>query len=150
MIGSIYYFNKTIYLLRVPLPARDVYNIILRPLYIFTNFFDCCHTQIHDNINLDNFRSRSVNYKQCLNSLQTALIRLWKLTSFPAGFLERPELSLRTIWNNIACISNIQYKRLRRYQHVGSVLVKVHSKYIKNTYSSVLHSHKVILPLLNI
>ena len=124
-------------MLLVPLLSRDVYNIILRPLYIFTNFFDCCHTQTHDNINLDNFRSRSVNYKQCLNSLQTALVRLWKLTSFPAGFLERPELSLRTIWNNIACISNIQYKRLRRYQHAGSVCIstsksslKIYKKYI--------------------
>ena len=38
--------------LRAPgtLPTRDVYNIILRPLYIFTSCFDSCHTRIliHD------------------------------------------------------------------------------------------------------
>jgi len=46
LIGSIYSINKQIYVLPVPLLSRDVYNIILQPLYIFTDFFDICHKQM--------------------------------------------------------------------------------------------------------
>ena len=49
-------------MLRVPLTACGVYNIILRQLNIFTDFFDICHKQmlIYNKSNLDNFLSRSV------------------------------------------------------------------------------------------
>jgi len=33
-------------MLRVPLTACGVYNIILRQLNIFTDFFDICHKQM--------------------------------------------------------------------------------------------------------
>jgi len=36
----------TSYMLRVPLLPRDVYNIKLRPLKIFTEFIDICDTQM--------------------------------------------------------------------------------------------------------
>jgi len=45
-IGSIYYFNKNRNMLRVPLPTRDAYTIILRPLYMFTDLIDICHKQM--------------------------------------------------------------------------------------------------------
>jgi len=63
--------------LRVPVPARDVYNIILRPLNIFTDFFDICDKQmlIYNYIIFGQLSIKDcVNYEQCLNSLQTALI----------------------------------------------------------------------------
>jgi len=40
---GIYYFNEQNYVLQVPLPVRDVNNIILRPINFFTYFFDICH-----------------------------------------------------------------------------------------------------------
>ena len=64
-------------MLPVPLPALDVYNIILQPLYIFTDFFDICHKQIliYDYTKFEQLSVKDcVNYKQCLNSLWTALI----------------------------------------------------------------------------
>jgi len=33
-------------MLRVPLPTRDAYTIILRPLYMFTDLIDICHKQM--------------------------------------------------------------------------------------------------------
>jgi len=38
--------------LRVPLPARDAYTIILRPLHIVEDLIDTCHKQMlmYDNI----------------------------------------------------------------------------------------------------
>jgi len=32
--------------LQIPLLAPDVYNVILQPLNIFTDFFDICHKQM--------------------------------------------------------------------------------------------------------
>ena len=64
-------------MLRVPLPARDAYTIILRPLHIVADLIDTCHKQMlmYDNIT---FWQLSVNecvkYKQCLNSLRTTLV----------------------------------------------------------------------------
>ena len=49
----IIYLNTKYYVLPVPLLAWDVYNIILQPLYIFTDFFDILS-------NFDNFLSRIV------------------------------------------------------------------------------------------
>ena len=63
--------------LQVPLPPRDVFNIILRPLYNFTDFFDFCHKQmlIHDYIKFGKLSIKDcVNYRQCLNSLRTVLV----------------------------------------------------------------------------
>ena len=64
-------------MLRVPLPPRDVYYIILRPIFLGADFFDICHKQmlIYDYITfVQLFVKEYVNYKQCLNSLQTALV----------------------------------------------------------------------------
>jgi len=72
-------FNKLFYMLQVPLLAHDIYNIILQPLYIFTDFFDICHKQVlmHGYIKFGQLSvTECVNYKQCLNSLRTALIHM--------------------------------------------------------------------------
>ena len=64
-------------MLQLPLPTRDVYNIILEPLYIFTYFKDICHKQMllyyYITFEQPSFKE-CVNYKQRLNSLQTALV----------------------------------------------------------------------------
>ena len=54
-----------------------VYNIILRPLNYFTDFFDICNKQmlIYNYIIFGQlFVKDCVNYKQCLISLQTARV----------------------------------------------------------------------------
>ena len=64
-------------MLQVPLPACDAYTIILRPLYIFTDLIDICNKQmlIYDYITFwQLYVNECVNYKQCLNSLRTALV----------------------------------------------------------------------------
>jgi len=79
MKGSVFYFNKQNYVLPVPLPPRDVYYIILRPIFWGADFFDICHKQmlIYDYIKFVKLSVKEyVNYKQCLNSLQTALVSL--------------------------------------------------------------------------
>ena len=66
-----------LYVLPLSLPACDVYNTILRPLNIFTDFFDICHKQmlIYNYIKVWQLSiEECVKYKQCLNSLRTALI----------------------------------------------------------------------------
>ena len=63
--------------LRASLPTCDVYNITFRPLNIFTDFFDICHKQmlIYNYIIFVQLSVKErVKYKQCLNSLQTALV----------------------------------------------------------------------------
>ena len=64
-------------MLRVSLPPRDVYNIISRPISYFTDLMDICHKQmlIYDYIKFVQLSVKEyVNYKQCLNSLRTALV----------------------------------------------------------------------------
>ena len=51
-----------VYVLRVPLPPRDVYNIILQPLNIFTDFFDIFHKQM-----------LMYDYMDCVNYSKTSL-----------------------------------------------------------------------------
>jgi len=56
--------------LQIPLLAPDVYNVILQPLNIFTDFFDICHKQMlmYDYIKFwQLFIKDCVNYKKCLN-----------------------------------------------------------------------------------
>ena len=66
-------------MLQVSLPARDVYNLILQPLNIFTDVFKICHKQMlmYDYIKLWQLSiNKCVIYKQCLNSLRTALVHV--------------------------------------------------------------------------
>jgi len=66
-----------IYVLWIPLPTRDVLNIILLPIIIFTDFLDICHKQMlmYDNSIFGQLSFKQcVNYKLCLNSLRTALV----------------------------------------------------------------------------
>ena len=66
-----------LWVLRVSLAACDVYNITFRPLHIFTDFFDICHKQmlIYNYIIFVQLSVKErVKYKQCLNSLRTALV----------------------------------------------------------------------------
>jgi len=54
-----------------------VYNTILRPLNMFTDFFDICHVEmfVYDYINFGQLSVKDcVSYNQCLNSLRTALV----------------------------------------------------------------------------
>jgi len=63
--------------LQVPLPARDVYNIILRTLNFFYRFLRICNKQmlIYNYIIFGQLSVKDcVNYKQCLNSLRTTLV----------------------------------------------------------------------------
>ena len=69
MVNILFKIKK--YVLPVPLLTRDVYSIILRPLNIFTDFFNSCHKQMlmHDYIKFGQLSVKDCeNYKQCLNS----------------------------------------------------------------------------------
>ena len=79
LIGSIYYFNKKSYLLRVPLLPRDVYNIKLRPLNMFIEFIIICDEQmlVYGYITFWQLSIKEcVDYKQCTNFFEYTMYYL--------------------------------------------------------------------------
>ena len=68
--GQYIILNLKNQVLQVPLHPRDVFNIILWPLYNFTDFFDFCHKQmlIHDYIKFGQLSIKDcVNYRHCVS-----------------------------------------------------------------------------------